>query len=251
MYDGEVQPITPDPIEGGELRVPTPLPGQRLTLGLRSKMPEKIAAAVLINGKNTLEQQESAPEHCRKWILPPDGELYGVKGFYDENDVVSPIRAVEPDDERVKNENSDRLGLVEIAVFVAGPKGATLRDDLPPPEKISDAPPKGDKGGKPVKPAEGAGADDEDAGLSVSRLGLSFRSPSGATRRKVKVAEQPEDLLQAKKLLAFAAGLKGSRNVFLPDRGAMEQRRLQEDEIPNPVHVGTIVIRYYKPGSAK
>ncbi len=114
-YDGQPQPYGPDPSNGGELLVAEPRQGQRVSFVLRNLAPERIGVVVMVNGKNSLYEQELEPAKCSMW-LPEPGEEIEIKGFQVDQNTIKPFRVLSPGESEAMA-YSDNLGLIGVYVF--------------------------------------------------------------------------------------------------------------------------------------
>jgi len=217
-YDDEPQPVTGDPGEGGELRINPPRTGQTVMFRVRNKTPDDIGVVAYVNGKSTLEYMTDSADRCRRWVLPADGPSYWIRGYVDENDVLTPFRIVGPNDDLVKNELADKLGLIEVVVF--------LKNVGPPPKEE----------------------------MLVSRH-LNLRKLSPHYQKKVGATKKPKTAAEARSLAFKSTGLKvpvksrsigdGEAGYIVPDPELREPLQIQQLEFPNPSPVAApIVIRY-------
>ena len=232
-YDDQVQTISGDPAEGGELRITAPRTGQAVEFRIKNKTPDKIGVVVFVNGKSTLEMMTDPADKCRPWVLPPDGTAYGIRGYVDDKDVLTPFKIVAKDDDLVKNELADKLGLIEVFVLTAGPSNLV--------------------GDKMVISDDSKDATSE---LAISR-GLSLRPVSPATRKKLGLAA-PRTAAEARDLAYKSVGMKvpakpptskkrslGDGGYMVPDPQLREQLTIPVLDLPNRVLVSTpIIIRY-------
>lgn len=230
IYDNNVQPMQPDEMSPGELRIPKPQPGQEIRFELINKSPEELGVVIMVNGKSTIDESVETPDQCRKWILPADGAKYTVRGFYNEEnqrDVVSPFRVVMRDDPLVVNELANsKLGVIEVFLFLRGKVG-------------------------PEPPVE-----DE---MLISQRKLSLRGVSGTSMKKTGT---PRSLADAQSQLMRAAGMKKNvqerkattgggitkRDFIVKDPDETRKIMLdleRREKIQNPTLVGApVIIRY-------
>jgi hypothetical protein len=215
-YDDQPQPLGGD----GELRVNPPRPGQKVSFSYKNKTQADIGLVVFVNGKSTLQHMTDHPEQCQRWILPADGKTYWIRGYLDENEVLTPFKIAIAGDDPVKNELADRLGLIEVAVFVPGPAPNAANAE------------------------------------ALARRRLSLRSPSPYYQRKLLIKGKPKTAAEARALAFRSAGLKAlpfrprsagdnEEGYFIPDPRLLERMTVEQRNFPNPLWVGTpIVIRY-------
>jgi hypothetical protein len=232
-YDGQPQPLSGDPADGGELRLTPPRPGQQIEFQFRNKTQDKIGVVVFVNGKSTLESMTEPPEMCRPWVLPPGGGPYGIRGYVDENNVLTPFKIVGKDDESVKNELAEKLGLIEVFVLAAGP----------------------DKGSSGPMTISGD-TQDSSGEMTISR-NLSLRDLSPGTRKRLGLTAAPKTAAEARDAAYRSRGLKpppppkrtkrswSEGGYMVPDPQLREQIAVPVLDLPNRVLVSTpIIIRY-------
>ena len=212
-YDDVPQKLTGDPDEGGELRVPTPRPGQKVTFRLRNKLKEDLGLVVMVNGRATLEETRASPEECLRWALPGDNESYLIRGYYDADDNLIPFQVVGVGHDKAAPENAGKLGLIEVFVFLASPEAA------------------GDAESKAAR-----------------ALGRRFRGLSPAQERELGQPRSPE---AARRQLVALSKPPKSRDLIVPGEGKTKTT-LETRALPAAELVSTpIVIRYYDPAPRK
>jgi hypothetical protein len=229
-YDGQPQQPTNDPSEGGELRLAPPRPGQTVMFVCKNRTDDDIGLVVFVNGRATLEPSVAdAPDMCCRWVLPRGRDQYAIRGYLDEGSTLTPFKIVGKDDDVVKNELAEKLGLIEVHVFLKG--------QFKPPPVESDE-------------------------LLISR-GLGLRSLSPRYKQKMGVAGKPHTAAEAQARAYKSRGLKppkvaskrGKRALdggfIVPDPELREELKIPSLELPNPTHVSIpIVIRYNdRPGN--
>ena len=64
---------------------------------IRSQASERIGLVLMVNGKNTLYEEEGDPSHCKAWVLDP-GKTYGIEGFQVDNATRKPFRVLSDQD---------------------------------------------------------------------------------------------------------------------------------------------------------
>jgi hypothetical protein len=232
-YDGQLQSLSGDSGEGGESRMTPPRPGQRVEFQFRSKAQDKIGVVVFVNGKSTLESMTQPPEMCRPWVLPPGGGPYGIRGYVDDKNVLTPFKVVGRDDEAVKSELAEKLGLIEVFVLLQGKSPSSQM-------AIS-----GDGKDKPA---------DE---MAISRS-LSLREASPGTKARLGLSRTPRTAAEAREAAFRSRGLKvpavaasgkkrglSDGGYIVPDPQSREQITIPVLDLPNRILVSTpIVIRY-------
>ena len=113
-YNGQRQPYAADPQNGGEMAVAEPQEGQKVSFILKSATKDTLAVVLMINGKNSLYEQEAEPLTCRKWVVDPGAELE-ITGFQVDATTMKPFRVMSPTESEAMA-YSDNLGL--IGVFI-------------------------------------------------------------------------------------------------------------------------------------
>jgi hypothetical protein len=220
-YDDQPQQLTGDASEGGELRIAPPRTGQTVSFRCKNKTRDDIGLVIYVNGTSTLEMMRDPPENCRRWILPANDKSYWITGYVDENDVRTPFKIVGPGNDLVKNELAEKLGQIEVVVFLKG-------EDQPV----------NNNGGE----------------MLVSRH-LNLRKLSPVFQRNLGITGKPKTAAEARKLAFRSAGLKvpvrprdigdGEAGFIVPDPTLREQIVVEQQSFPNPTAVATpIVIRY-------
>jgi hypothetical protein len=221
-YNDVPQQLIGDPTEGGELRIAAPRTGQSVMFALKNKQSDDIGVVIYVNGKSTLEYMIDPAEKCRRWIIPAGGETFGIRGYVDANDVLTPFRIVGPNDDLIKNELAEKLGMIEAVVFLKGQNGN----------------------------ANNANRNE----MLVSRS-LNLRKLSPYYQKKLGLKAKPETPAEARSLAYKSAGLRipikgrgpndGIEGFIVPDPDLKEQLSLEQRDFPNPTPVATpIVIRY-------
>ncbi len=217
FYGDDAQELTGDPDEGGELRVAAPRTGQEVSFRLKNKTGDDIGVVAYVNGTSTLDSLTEPAEQCTRWVIPADGKDYWITGYHNDKGVV-PFAVVSPDDDLVKNELADKLGLIEVVVFLKGQE-------------------------EPAK---------EDPDMIVSR-GLSLRSLSPYYQKKLRLPQKPKSAGEARELAYKSAGLKvppvsrgdDDGGIIVPDPKLFRALTIRQVDFPNPTPVATpLVIRY-------
>ena len=72
----------------------------------------------MVNGKNTLYEEEGDPSHCKAWVLDP-GKTYGIDGFQVDNSTRKPFRVLS-DEESAAVAYGPNTGLIQFHIFRAG-----------------------------------------------------------------------------------------------------------------------------------
>lgn len=87
-------------------RIPEPPNGAKVSFKLRNPGPGTYAVVLLVNGRNTLYEEQFTPFACRKWVLEPRAEVT-VEGFQTGPNESVPFKVLPP--EKV-NPNEFRYG---------------------------------------------------------------------------------------------------------------------------------------------
>ncbi|HEX5272549.1 MAG TPA: hypothetical protein VFW33_18755 [Gemmataceae bacterium] len=221
FYGDDAQSVKGDPADGGELRIDPPQVGQKVSFRCKNKTSDKIGLVLFVNGKSTLQNQTDAPDDCRRWVLPADGKDRWIQGFTDEDDNERPLKVVAPGDAALKNELAEKLGLIEVVVFLSS--------------------------------AEPVNKDPND--FLVSR-GVNLRSLSPVVRKRSGLpAAKPKNAAEARARVFKSMGLKvpssdlKGRDIeggfIVADPDLIEKRYHEQTDLPNPTQIATpIVIRY-------
>lgn len=221
-YNGQRQTYAADPQNGGEMVVAEPQEGQKVTFLLKSTAKDTIAVALMINGKNSLYEQEVEPVACKKWILDPGVEVE-IKGFQFDAATMKPFRVLSPA-ESESMAYSDNLGLISVFVF----------------RSMKDKPPEPDDSKNIAK-----GDDSEPTGSgSFKNFGrnISLRNPA-----PTPITQKTRSLKDRQELLAKQVpGFFGKRGL-LGSEATREQSQVEVVAFPNPEQQQALVIRYYKP----
>jgi len=211
-YDGQPQTVSPDPSNPKEFIVREPTENQAVSFVVRSLASERIGLVLMVNGKNTLYEEEGDPSHCKAWVLDP-GKTYGIQGFQVDNTTRKPFRVLS-DQESAAVAYGPNTGLIQFNIMRAG--------------------------GTPAKIAGGdTGPKD---GTTSQAMNISLRGLSRST------AGKPRSLADLKKeVLAHAhAQNRKRRGLIMADDNTIAGS-IENDEVQNQVLVESISVRYYKP----
>lgn len=122
LYDGRPQVLEEErgaSEESHRRRVAEPREGQEVKIRLKNTTNERIGVVLMVNGKNTLYDQEGAADRCSRWVLEPNKE-YEVAGFYPTLDELRPFLVLsdEESEERYDELGGDEFaGLISVYVF--------------------------------------------------------------------------------------------------------------------------------------
>jgi hypothetical protein len=215
-YDGRPQPYGPDPNNGGKFLVAEPQQGQRVTFVLRNLTQERIAVALMLNGKNSLYEQEGEPANCSLWI-PKPSETIEVKGFQVDQNTIKPFRVLSPAESEAMA-YSDNLGLISVYVF----------------RSMKDKPMDQDR-------ADTVTPEDSSSGMTVDGgRSLTLRNPPHLPRSSRSLEERQQLLKQ------HLHPARRSRGV-ISSQDTTEAYQVMYEDFPNPELQYPLMIRYYKP----
>lgn len=207
LYDGVPQPVGTDPASPGELQVTEPAEGQQIAVHIRSLAQERLGLVLMVNGVSTLYEQKDEPSRCAAWVLDP-GRDYLIRGYQVDNQTFKPFRVLSAADSEAVSYN-DNNGLIQFHVFR--------------------------EGGNPVAPAENPEAVDESRSVSLR----------GINRAALKKGQHTRSLAELQKAMKGQSRHRLKRGLIDPDSSAVDGA-ISNDEVKNPVHVQTIVVRYRK-----
>jgi hypothetical protein len=89
LYNGK-------PIALAGTTIPEPKPTDRVEFVLSNPTKGTYAVVLLVNGENTLYQERTSPQACRKWVLGPKMSVT-IRGFQIEADMVAPFTVLSPE----------------------------------------------------------------------------------------------------------------------------------------------------------
>jgi hypothetical protein len=214
-YDGQPQQVTSDPSSPGELQVREPRENETVSFYLKSQATERIGLALTVDGINTLYEEDGDPSHLTPWILDP-GTTYGIYGYQIDNNSRKPFR-VHSDTETAALTYSPNTGLIHFHIFKSG----------------------GKSGNKAINGGDNSTQDDP----SSKAMNISLR---GLKRGTLVKNGKPQSLAELKRTIQKHAHVRQGRNPIRPGDGPVDGA-IQNADIPNPVLIQTIVVRYYKP----
>lgn len=217
-YDGKPQTVSPNPQEPGKFIVAEPQQGQKVTVFIRSLAQERIGVALMINGKNSLYEEEGEPRTGRKWILDPTGDdnTNEIMGFQVDENNTKPFRVLSPAESEAM-QFTENLGLITFAVF------RTSKDKPPDPDQKNVQ-----KGDVPADTAMNFGRD------------LSLRNPPPHTTKRGRSLKEQQAVL-VKQVPGW--GKKGRGLIGAED--TLQTFQVYKVEFPNPEQQQLVVIRYY------
>lgn len=217
-YDGQPQTLSSSPTEGGKWTVAEPQEGQRVTVFLRTVANERIGVVLMINGKNSLYEEEAEPAACKKWILDP-GDVIEVKGFQVDENNTKPFRVLSATGSEAVT-FTDNLGLMGIYVFRSGKP-------------------------KPAEEAEKNIAREE--GRSSAEQPMKFGRSTSLRNPAPQAQARTRSLKDRKALLAAQVPALGKKRGVVQADDNQEEYKVQTVTFPNPEQQQAWVIRYYHP----
>ncbi|MFO0930867.1 MAG: hypothetical protein U0736_28195 [Gemmataceae bacterium] len=228
-YDDRLQRIKPvaGTQQGSlatEYQVPTAPAKAKITMTLTrvASDPRTLGAVLMVNGRSTWKMQDMEPIRCQKWIYDhtrtdkPDP----FTGFYTAltGENLQPFKSLTAEESAVRAaELGNRAGWIDLYVFASG--------------------------------AENQG---DESQMLISMRGVA--GTSNLSRREVqdRLREANHvDVARIKKLQALANTLAKTRDVIDYSQFTVEGERITEGELPNPVLIGHLAIRYWDGGKGQ
>lgn len=223
IYDGASQPLTPffgkqQGSLAAEYQAPTAPPAARIHMALTRLSAEqgKLGVVLKVNGQSTWQMEDLEPIECRKWIydLSKKDQRDLFEGFYVDvtGDNLHRFRSLTAEESAVRAaELGSRAGWIDVYVFASGAQNS------------------GDEGQMLIS-TRGT--------RQGQRLGLKALQAS-----LWKTNHLSEKMLRK---------LRASANQFVQGKGLIDYEpyrvpgdELRQDNLPNPVLVGHLAIRYY------
>jgi hypothetical protein len=219
-YDSQPQQLEPQ--GGDKYRVAEPQEPQKVTFYMKNVSGEQIGVVVMLNGKNTIYQEENEPVKCSMWILDA-GTEYDIQGFQLDREDRAPFKVLSPEASEAMA-YSDNLGLISVYVF---------RSSSNPPED---------------KNIERPGQSSED-GKNFGRS-ISLRKPlqKGHEVHARSLKERKQALAKAPEKSKAPEKRQTKRDRGVVDAGPdREKAPVIVVEFPNPEQQMAMQIRYYDP----
>ena len=208
-YDQQPIDFETNPNNLGAMRVTEPKEKQKIHFTLKNKSDKRLAVALRVNGQNTTVDDEDnlQPIEYTKWVLEP-GKEYTVRGYYDKDGkTVKAFSVVADVVLQDSTLNPATRGLIQMDVFAEGPKP-------------------------------------ENPGLFSAR-NISLRANANSPAAKSDVT--PTTLADARKQIMLATVNRkiqpSSKGVIAP--GKMDATDVRAVTFENPVHAGSLIVRYY------
>jgi hypothetical protein len=220
LYDGVPQPVTADPGSPGELHIPEPNENQAVSIAVRSVAPDRIGLVLMVNGVSTLyeEPQQDDVSKNLAWVLDP-GRQYVIKGYQQDNKTFKPFRVLSSADSEAVS-YCENTGLIHFHIVRSC----------------------GSDGPKQIVGHDGATKGDTPA----SSMNISLRGLSRSALAKGGHTRSLAALKKAYREHSHIGGPRKGRGLLVQDQTVAEGA-IRNDQVQNPVHVQTIVVRYYKP----
>jgi hypothetical protein len=218
-YDNVPQPVTSDPASPGELHVPSPREGQVISFYLKPLASERLGLVLMVNGKNTLYEEDLEPIKCKAWVLDP-GHEYGIYGFQVDNNTRKPFRVLSAS-ETTAATYGPNTGLIQFHIFKSGTASGIK-----------------EVAGGDANPADG----DLGQPMNISLRGL---HQAGKTRSLSEL----KALIKTPKTAPKQHKTRGLDDRLIGADSTAVEGAIQNDEVKDPVFVQSIVVRYYQNAS--
>jgi hypothetical protein len=227
-YGGVRQKLTPmSESQGAKAPVYTAPPapvGSPISMYLTRTDGEdrKLGLLVLVNGKSTLDLEDAEPISCRKWIydVKTKGRRDRWDGFYQSGEggklSVLPFKALTAEESEAKaHELGGRAGWIDVFVFAS-------------------------KEGSPA-------VDEDEKELLITTRGMPRAKAAPRTLKELRAALlNANNLKQRERLVVRREG-----GLILHEMEAVEAGTFSTDELPHPVVLGHLSVRYYDGRSRK
>lgn len=130
-YDDVPQPIE---FRRGAAFIPEPREGQKVSLIIKrngSSRP-RLGLVLKVNGENTLGRQTLPDVQCRAWVLEPDRDIWGIRGYYNSDDnSVQPFRVLSDAESKEKEfDYGEFVGTISASVYPERKSSSTPSADL-------------------------------------------------------------------------------------------------------------------------
>jgi hypothetical protein len=194
--------------------------GTKLTMVLTRLLGEDkpLGVVLKVNGRSTFQEEELESIKCRKWIYAPDRKDKADEflGFYSDAGGKNVRRfrvADEKESAQRASELGPRAGWIDIDVYASE-------------EEKKD------------------GGDEPEAKISSRGMARSRGTPATLKQAQARLRKANNVKVKPSKVAR-----RGPGGLILPEMEASEEVKLDTAELPNPVHLGGISIRYYEPGT--
>lgn len=218
-YNGMNQPLTPtvgsqQGSRAAEFQAPPATAGSSIAMYLTrlSNEQRKFGVVLMLNGKSTWQMQDMEPIQCQKWVYDASrtGQRDGFEGFYTDttgNNLLR-FRALTAEESLVKaSELGSRAGWIDVYVFASG---------------------------------DGKGSGDEEQMLISTR---------GSVRSRSLGLDQLQSQLRQKNHVRIKPSLVKKRSIgglIVHEMEPVPSTDIDTGDMPNPVLVGHMAIRYYE-----
>jgi hypothetical protein len=228
QYDGVKQTLRPmsQSQQGAKARdylAEPMMPGTTITMVLTPLLPDgkKLGIVLKVNGRSTWQEEEEESIKCRKWLYDVDrkGVADVFKGIYTNVEGVNlkpwgVLSAAES--AKMASEMGERAGWIDIDVYASGEQQAG-------------------GGGKQQ-------GDEEE--VMISTRGMSRSRKKFSSLKELQTSLRKANNVKVKKSLVSKRGPGG---LLVSDSEPAEEVKIDTGELPNPVHLGGISIKYYDP----
>jgi hypothetical protein len=238
-YDGEKQELTTLPGRQGstqpDYQAPPATPGSKIAMYLTRTDADKgpLGLLLMINGKSTWKEEDGEPISCRKWVYGPGarGRRDEWLGFYTGLDGKNllPFKTLTAEESEAEaRQLGARAGWIDVFVFASG-EG----DNKPHPGTD-------DKDGK--------AGDKADSADYASDMMVTLRGMPRSRSNKTSLAELRAALLKANNLRdrERLVTKRSAGGLILHEMEPVEGGTIGTADLPNPVLIGHLAIRYYE-----
>jgi hypothetical protein len=201
------------------------MPGTTISMVLTRLLGDDKALGVVlkVNGRSTWKEEADESIKCRKWLYDlskkdkPDEFL----GFYEdaEGKNLRKFQVLTEEDAGARaSELGDRAGWIDIDVYASSDAG----------------------------PGPGQKSDEEE--MMVSTRGLSRSRTAPRTLKDLQARLRKANNVKVK---VSKVTPRGPGGLLLPEMEPSDEVKIDKGELPGPVHLGGISIKYYDRASAK
>jgi hypothetical protein len=174
-----------------------------------------LGVVLRVNGESTWDFEKEEPIACKKWIydVKRKGQEDVFRGVYTdvEGKNLTPWRVLSPEESRDRaSAYGDKAGWITIDVFASGPDNDT--------------------------------ADEQE--LKISSRGLARSKKKFKTLQDLQASLRKANNVKLKKRLVDRRGPGG---LLVAESEAAEGGLIDSSQFPNPIHLGSMAIRYYDP----
>jgi hypothetical protein len=198
-------------------------PGTEFTLELtyNGRVDGNLGVIVTVNGKSTWQQESGDSITLRKWLYDRSSlnKVDAYKGFYLDEKQYLPFKVLGVEESAARaNEFGDRAGWIQIDVFASGDQPSQTDE----PKRVTSR-------GLPraVDPK------------TKRFLPVHFRSLADAQKQLAQVNHVKRSLVRGRS--------PDEGGLIVPGDSPITVDEVKKGQLPNPVLIGTLKIRYYNP----